>query len=204
MVRPVDITRSPDAPTDEIRSLPQRGSGVLQWLGTFVLKIMRWRIDNTLPSIPKAVVIVAPHTSNWDFVLGLAAALALDVDAHWIGKHTIFRWPFGRLMRWLGGIPVNRQATSGFVEQVVERFNQSDQLVLGIAPEGTRRKVQRWKSGFYHIAAGAKIPIVCAYLDYQSRVVGLGLNLMPTGNFETDLAVIQDFYAPYKGKRSSD
>ncbi len=168
------------------------------------MKIMRWRIAGTLPSIPKAVVIIAPHTSNWDFVLGLAAALALDVDAHWIGKHTIFRWPFGGLMRRLGGIPVNRQATSGFVEQVVERFNESDQLVLGIAPEGTRRKVQRWKSGFYHIAAGAKIPIVCAYLDYQSRVVGLGLNLMPTGDFETDLTVIQDFYAPYQGKRSSD
>lgn len=204
MVKPIDITRSPDAPPDEISRLPRRGSGVLQWLGAFVLKIMRWRIAGTLPGIPKAVVIVAPHTSNWDFVLGLAAALALDVDAHWIGKHTIFRWPFGGLMRRLGGIPVNRQATSGFVEQVVERFNESDQLVLGIAPEGTRRRVQRWKSGFYHIAAGAKIPIVCAYLDYQSRVVGLGLNLMPTGDFETDLTAIQDFYAPYQGKRSRD
>jgi 1-acyl-sn-glycerol-3-phosphate acyltransferase len=163
---------------------------------------MGWRISGSLPNQSKFVVIAAPHTSNWDFVVGLAAAMALDVDAHWIGKHTIFRWPFGPLMRHLGGIPVNRSATSGLVEQIVERFANSEGFVLGLAPEGTRKHVSRWKSGFYHIAAGAGVPIVCGYFDFEAKEVGIGPVIDPSGDYEADLDMIVRFYAPIRGKRS--
>jgi len=189
-------------PHDELIDLvPRREAVLLRHLGLAVLKVLRWKIAGPLPNLSKFVVIAAPHTSNWDFVIGISATLALDVDAHWIGKHTIFRWPFGSLMRKLGGIPVDRRKTSGLVEQIVGQFSKRRAFVLGLAPEGTRKSVTRWKSGFYHIAAGADVPIVCGYFDYRTREVGIGPVVFPSGDYEKDLARILSFYAPFEGKR---
>lgn len=163
-----------------------------------------WRIEGNFPDLKKFVVIAAPHTSNWDFVIGLSSAFAIDIDAHWIGKHTIFRWPFGKLMRRLGGIPVNRAKSSGLVPQVVQEFRKSETFVLAIAPEGTRGKVERWKSGFYQIALQAEVPVVCGYFDFPSRTVGLGKVVYPSGDYEADLADIISYYSHFKGKRHKD
>ncbi len=196
MTVPDNVTPSA---TDDL--VPRRRSRTLTSLGRLVLRVMGWRIEGSLPNLSKFVVIAAPHTSNWDFVVGMAATLALDVEAHWIGKHTIFRWPFRRLMTGLGGLPVNRASTTGLVEQIVDRFASSPSLVLGLAPEGTRKKVTKWKSGFYYIAMGAGVPIVCAYFDFEARKVGIGPVVHPTGDYEADLGRITEFYKPIRGKK---
>ncbi len=130
----------------------------------------------------------------------MAATLALDVDARWIGKHTLFRRPFGGFMRWLGGVPVDRDSPSGVVDQIVKAYRDSESFVFGLAPEGTRKSVDKWKSGFYRIAFGANVPIVCAYFDYDARVVGIGPVVTPSGDYDADLTRIMDFYRPIRGK----
>ena len=143
------------------------------------------------------VVIAAPHTSNWDFIVGIAMKLALGLDARWIGKHTIFRPPFGALMRRLGGIPVDRSARRGVVAQMIAIFERHDRLVVGIAPEGTRQRVTTWKTGFYRIARGAGVPILPAYFDYARKRVGVADLFHPTGDLEADLRAL---YAVYRDK----
>jgi 1-acyl-sn-glycerol-3-phosphate acyltransferase len=163
-------------------------------LGRSVLRFLGWRIEGSLPSIPRCVVIVAPHTSNWDFVLGLSAILVLRVRLDWLGKDAIFRFPFRRLLAWLGGIPVNRRSADKVVEDAAHHLLERDRLFLGLAPEGTRKKVERWKSGFYRIAHAAGVPIFLTSLDYRSRVLGLGPLVQPTGDYEADLRIIQARY----------
>jgi len=143
------------------------------------------------------VVIAAPHTSNWDFVIAMLFIGALRLHVSWLGKHTIFRWPFGGFFRKLGGIPVDRRESQGLVDFAMQLFRTEDSLLIALAPEGTRRRTAHWKTGFYHIAVGADVPIVPAYLDFSDRRVGIGSPLVPTSNMETDLAKVSDFYAPY-------
>jgi 1-acyl-sn-glycerol-3-phosphate acyltransferase len=181
-------------------ALPRRGNGLSRALGAGLLRVFGWRIEGTLPDEPRLLGIGAPHTSNWDFVFSIAAMLALGLRANWIGKHTLFRWPLGGLMRWLGGIPVDRTRSRGFVEQVVGMFNSRDALLLGIAPEGTRKKVDRWKTGFYHIAHGAGVPILPIYWDYGRKVLGFGPPITPTGDLKADLERIYAFYARIHGR----
>lgn len=181
-------------------ALPKRGTWFSRGLGRAVLKIMGWRFEGAFPNVPKFVGIVAPHTSNWDFIIGMAVVVGSGLDAHWIGKHTIFRPPFGGFMRWLGGMPVNRSETKGAVPQIVEIFDEREQLIIGIAPEGTRKRVDRWKTGFYHIALGAKVPILLAYFDYPRKVVGIGPTIMPSGDLEADMKTIRAFFADFVGK----
>jgi 1-acyl-sn-glycerol-3-phosphate acyltransferase len=138
---------------------------------------------------------VAPHTSNWDFVVGLAAMLALGLDVRWLGKNTIFRPPFRALLQWLGGIPVDRRAADDVVEHAVAAFRDRERLFLGLAPEGTRKKVRRWKSGFYRIAQGAGVPILLAALNYRTRAVELGPLFVPTGDYEADLEVMRSRFS---------
>lgn len=159
-----------------------------------MLSALGWRLEGRWPDLRRMVVVLAPHTSNWDFFLAICVVVALGVRAHWIGKHTLFRWPFGRLMRYLGGTPIVRDASIGRVAQIVEQIKRSDEFILGVAPEGTRRRAPRWKSGFYHVAVGAGVPILLAYLDYSQRVVGLGPVFHPTGDERSDLASIRSFY----------
>jgi 1-acyl-sn-glycerol-3-phosphate acyltransferase len=171
----------------------------LYWLGKFWLWLFGWKVQG-YPPLKKCVVVIAPHTSNWDFPFMLAISFVLRVQASWLGKHTLFAPPFGWILRWLGGIPVDRRASHSFVEQLAEKFATSEDLVLAMAPEGTRRKVDFWKSGFYYIALKSRVPIGLAFADYQRKLCGLGAFVTPTGNVSEDMNLIREFYRNISGK----
>ncbi|WP_296233658.1 lysophospholipid acyltransferase family protein [uncultured Pseudomonas sp.] len=172
-----------------------------EWLGRSVLKLMGWRIEGELPKLDKFVAIGAHHTSNWDFVIFIALKFVLRLNARWFGKHSIFRWPFGGLMRSWGGIAIRRDRQLNTVEQATQAFREHDEFILVLSPEGTRKKVERWKMGFYHIALGAGVPIVLGALDYQNRRVVIGPTFQPTGDEKADLATMLAFFRPYVPKK---
>jgi 1-acyl-sn-glycerol-3-phosphate acyltransferase len=169
------------------------------------LKLSGWRLEGALPSgASKAVLIAAPHTSNWDLPYTLMVAFALRLNIYWMGKQSIFKPPFRGVMRWLGGIPVNREQSSNLVAASVAALAAADgPLQLIVPPEGTRSKTRYWKTGFYHIAVGAQVPIVMAYMDYHDKRSGLGPVFVPTGDVDADMAAIKAFYAPFKGKNAA-
>jgi 1-acyl-sn-glycerol-3-phosphate acyltransferase len=169
-------------------------------IGRLWLRAFGWRVEGALPDCRRAVVVAAPHTSNWDLPFMLAVAFVLGVKPSWLGKRELFRAPFGRVLRWLGGVPVDRGARQGLVGQAVARFGAVERLFLVIPPSGTRARATHWKSGFYHVARGAGVPIVCAYLDYHDRVGGIGLVLTPSGDVRADMDRIRSFYAAKRGK----
>ena len=171
------------------------------WLAKTLLALFGWRVEKPPPELSKYVLVVAPHTSNWDFVVMLALAIAARIKATWMGKHTLFRPPFGWLMRRLGGLPINRTANHNVVDQAIDSFRTRDRLVLAILPEGTRKRTPYWKSGFYHIAKGANVPMALGYADYKRKVGGVGKVIMPSGDIEADMAIIRDFYTGIAGKR---
>jgi 1-acyl-sn-glycerol-3-phosphate acyltransferase len=160
-------------------------------LGRFMMGIRGWRVEGTFPDIPRMVLIVAPHTSNWDFLTGTWVKLAMRMGARFVGKHTLFRGPLGVLMRWLGGVPVDRSNAAGFVEDAARVLRESERMTLVIAPEGTRKLTDRWKSGFYRIAVAAGVPILLAGFDYPRRVITFGPAIEPSGDYERDLPLIQ-------------
>jgi 1-acyl-sn-glycerol-3-phosphate acyltransferase len=172
-----------------------------EWLGRTTLKLMGWRIDGELPKLDRFIVVGAHHTSNWDFVIFIAFKFVLRLNARWFGKHTIFRWPFGGLMRLWGGIAIRRDRQVNRVEQAVQAFRQHPEFILVLSPEGTRKKVERWKMGFYHIAQGAGVPIVLAALDYKNKRVFIGPTFWPTGDEAADLRDILAFYRPFIPKK---
>lgn len=174
-----------------IRPRNRRG---LQTLGITGLRLMRWEITGELPDLPKFVLIVAPHTSNWDFVVALLANLAIDMDAAWMAKHTIFVGPIGRWFRGLGGIPVVRHASQNVVAQMVDEFNRRDRMILAIAPEGTRKSVRRWKTGYWHIASQAGVPILPVGLDFGRRAVVIGAPVTTTSSHADDEAKLIRFF----------
>jgi len=176
-------------------SVPRRGRHVLKAFGRFGLTALRWRIDGQIPDLKKFVLIVAPHTSNWDFVVAMCCDLALDMDAGWLGKHTIFVGPFGRWLKSLGGIPVVRGSAHNIVSQVAGEFAKRDRMVLALAPEGTRRKVDSWRSGYWHIARAAGVPILPVGLDFGKRAAVIGELRSPTDSIEEDEAVFKAFFA---------
>ncbi len=173
---------------------------MLRLVGGLLLKLLRWRVEGAFPNEPRLVVVAAPHTSNWDFVVGIAAALALDLEAHWLGKHTLFRWPFAGLLRGIGGIPVDRSAGERVVDDVVAQFRRREKLFLAIAPEGTRKKVERWKSGFYRVASGAGVPMLPVALDYRVRVIRLCPTHTASGDYDKDLAILQRHFTSAMAK----
>ena len=172
-----------------------------QWIANQLLKLFGWRAVGSLADHPKCVIVVAPHTSNWDFPVLMLVKIALGLKVSWMGKHTLFRPPFGWIMRRLGGMPIDRSARHNMVEQAVESFRTHDRLLLAIPPEGTRKRTPYWRSGFYHIALGAQVPIALAYADYRRKVGGIGGVIMPSGNVDADMALIRDFYGGIVGKR---
>lgn len=155
----------------------------------------RWSVEGRAPEPRKFVVIAAPHTSNWDFVYFIGAADGLNLNLSFMGKKSLFRWPFARMMRDLGGIPVDRNKSTNMVDAMVEEFRNRAEFMLTIAPEGTRGKVREWKTGFYNIAMKAGVPMVCGMMDYRRKVVGLGPAVWPSGDYEADMAQIGQFYA---------
>jgi 1-acyl-sn-glycerol-3-phosphate acyltransferase len=166
------------------------------------LKIAGWRIEGELPpGAHKCVLIAAPHTSNWDLPYTLMTAFVLRLHPYWMGKASIFKPPFGPVMRWLGGIAVDREQSNNLVAASVAALKAADGPVqLIVPPEGTRRATTRWKTGFYFIAVGAQVPVLLAYMDYAEKRAGLGPVFTPTGDLERDMAAIKAFYAPFKGK----
>lgn len=168
----------------------------LRWKG--------WTVVGTLPpQAVKSVMIAAPHTSNWDLPYTLMVAFSLRLNIYWMGKASLFGWPFGALMRWLGGIAVDRSKSSNLVTASAQAIVQAHgPLQLVVPPEGTRGKTRHWKTGFYFIALEAQVPIILAYLDYQRKVGGLGPVFTPTGRVDNDMAEIKRFYAPIKGRRA--
>ncbi|HNT56865.1 MAG TPA: lysophospholipid acyltransferase family protein [Syntrophales bacterium] len=174
----------------------------LHILSSGILKILGWRREGRLPDFGKFILIGAPHTSNWDFPLVLAYAFSYRIKVFWLGKEALFRnRVLGRLFQWFGGIPVDRAKSQDAVSRTVEIFNAVEKLVLVISPEGTRKKVKKWRTGFYHIARGARIPVVLGFLDYRRKAGGLGPVLFPSGNFAADMETIRAFYATVTGKR---
>ncbi len=181
-------------------NLPRRDNRFTRAVGRFLLNAFGWSFEGRLPDVPKQVVIVAPHTSNWDFVIGILAVFALDIRAHWIGKHTLFKPPFNIVMEWLGGIPVNRSVPNDLIRRTAERFSREERMLLGIAPEGTRRRVETWKQGYYRIAGEADVPVTCAGLDYRSRSIRFGPSFRPSGDYEKDFVRARAFFAGVAGR----
>ena len=181
-------------------SYVRRGGVVSKAIGRALLKLSGWKIVGPLPDIPKVVIAVAPHTSNWDFVVGVSALWALDIKISFLGKHTLFRGWFGRWMRSIGGIPVDRAQPRGVVGEIVAVFDRADKMVLALAPEGTRQLDKGFKTGFLHIAHGAGVPVLLCYFDFAQKVIGFGPLFQPTGDTDADLRVILDFFRPVHGK----
>ena len=169
-------------------------------LARFFLFVMGWKPEGDPPADPKYVLIAAPHTTNWDFPFTLALAAVFGVKIRWMGKHTMFRAPFGGIMRRLGGIPIRRHERGDIVQAMADDFRNFEALALTVPAEGTRTRVEYWKSGFYHIAHKAQVPIVLGYLDYKRKRGGFGKSVMPTGDIRADMDVIRAFYADKVGK----
>jgi 1-acyl-sn-glycerol-3-phosphate acyltransferase len=169
-------------------------SGIFHYLARVLMRLIGWRVDGALPDIPKYVLIGAPHTSSWDFVLFLGIIFTLRANVRFMGKAEIFRKPFGWFFYYCGGVPVDRKKSTGLVEQMVDACNKSDRFILTITPEGTRHHVSEWKRGFYHIAKGAGIPIVIAVVDGKHKTCRIGQVFHPTDDIESDMKTITGFF----------
>ena len=174
-------------------------SAFFHFYAKLLMRIYGWRIDGKLPNIPKFVLIGAPHTSNWDAILFLGVIFSLRANVRVMAKAEAFRFPFGWFFRYCGGIPVDRRKSTGMVDQMVKAFNESEQFVLTIAPEGTRHQVVEWKRGFYYIAKGAGVPIVMAVVDGRHKTVQIGHIFHPTNDVEADMKLIQGHFAGVTG-----
>ena len=167
----------------------------LRYAGRVMLSMFGWEIDGQAPDLAKAVVIAAPHTSNWDFWFGIAASWVYGIRCSWLGKDSLFRWPWGAFMRWTGGISVDRSHKNGLVGQAISSFQSSEALMLMVPAEGTRGWSPYWRSGFYWMAVEANVPIVCGFVDFGRKRAGFGYAVMPTGDVLADMAKIRAFYA---------
>jgi len=164
------------------------------------LNLFGWSLVAELPPVQKFLLIGAHHTSNWDLPIVLLMMGALGLRLRWVGKDSLFKGPKGYIMRWLGGIPVERGARKNFVGQIVDLYQERKEMVITIAPEGTRSPIDHWKTGFYHIASGANIPIAMGFLDYSTKTCGVGGFFYATGDMDADLNVLRDFYVNKIGK----
>jgi len=175
---------------------PSSAAPLCRWIFT----ASGWRIAGQLPDVAKLVAIAAPHSSNWDVIWGLLVKVGLRLDVHFIGKREAFFWPLGPMLRNFGGIPIDRSAAHGVVDEMRRQFEAHERFWLAIAPEGTRKKVHKWKSGFWHIARAAGVPILPVYFHYPEKTVGFGPLLYPGDDLDADMAKIREFYAPWIGR----
>ncbi len=174
-------------------------SPIFRLISNSIMRLVGWRVEGKLPDFPKYLIIGAPHTSNWDFLLFLGVIFRLKADVRYMGKAELFRSPFGWFFYWCGGIPVDRSKSTGLVEQMVEACNQSEKFILTIAPEGTRHGVKEWKRGFYHIAKGAGIPLVMAKVDGKKKAMCVGEVFHLTEDIEADMKAILDAFKGLSG-----
>ena len=195
---PVPFPNVESTPESQAPAAPKRG--VFKTLARWALASVGWKIVGEAPKEAKYVLIAAPHTSNWDLVLMLLCGVEYGVWPSWVGKHTIFRAPFGTFFRALGGIAIDRRSPQNMVEQMADRFHKSEQMVLAVPPEGTRGLTENWKSGFYFIAHTGNVPICLGYLDFKAKRGGLGPMLHPTGDVKADMDIVRAFYADKYGR----
>jgi 1-acyl-sn-glycerol-3-phosphate acyltransferase len=172
-----------------------------RWIGRSFLWAAGWKMDGERPPADRYVIIAAPHTSNWDMPFMLAMAFVYDIPVRWMGKHTLFKPPLGVFFERLGGIAIRRERPGGMVSQMVEHFKNNESLVLMVPAEGTRSHVDYWKSGFYHIARAADVPVVLSYLDFGRKVGGIGPSLKLTDDVRADMDKIRAFYTGIEGLR---
>ena len=184
----------------KIDQLPRRGNRISKAFAAFVFRLVGWQVAGEIPNLPKMIVIGAPHTSNWDFPLAMIFIFYTGVRFNWMAKKEFFVRPFAWLWYWLGGVSVDRKAANGLVGQTVEVIQQRAKIVLAIAPEGTRSKVARWRTGFYYIAYNANIPIVPILLDYAHKRFVITEPFSPTGDIEADLPLLQARYEGIAGR----
>ena len=173
---------------------------IMRLMSLFFLKCIGWQVEGERPNIPQYVMIAAPHTSNWDFVIAQAMVFVYRVNIQIMMKDTWFFWPLGPIFRWLGVMPIGRSKANNVVAQCIADFKQREEKVLMVPPSGTRKKVLYWKTGFYHIARGAGVPIVMGFLDYRRKRGGIGPVFHPTGNIDRDMETIGAFYRDISGK----
>ncbi len=181
-------------------SIPRRGGALTRAVGHLMLGLLGWRVEGTLPDRRKIVAIVAPHSSNLDFLIAIGLVFTWNLRVRYIGKKELFRFPLGPIMRWLGGIPIDRKNPRGVIDQVVAEIDRSDQILLGIAPEGTRTQGVRWKSGFYWMATRSEAAIMPVCLDWSRRVIGILPPVEPSGDAKADLARIVGIFAQFPRK----
>lgn len=179
---------------------PRIGNRLTRWLGRSVLRLGSWRMVGAFPDLPRLVLIGAPHSSNWDAVWAFAVKLALGLDIKILGKHQLFWWPLGPILRGLGVIPVDRRAAAGVVGQAAAMIKGSDQVWFGLAPEGTRKQVKKWKTGFWKIAKAADVPVLPTYFHYPDRIIGIGPPFWLGEDMAADIARLRAWYAPWQGK----
>jgi len=196
MADPVVLTLPPALPRVRDTWL-NRGARVL---ARGLLRLGGWRMVGAFPDLPQAVLIGAPHSSNWDGLWGFLVKIAMGLEIRIFAKHQLFWWPLGSLLRWLGVIPVNRGEARGLVDQTLQMFRSQERLWIGIAPEGTRTRVERWKPGFWKIAKAAGVPVVPAYFHYPERIIGIGEPFLLSDDMDADIARIRAWYAPWRGK----
>jgi len=170
-------------------------SSFMHRLATLLFRLAGWSIEGEVHQPPRFVIIAAPHTSNWDAVILVTAAYIFRIKLTWFIKDSAFFWPLGPIIRFFGGVPIDRSSRRNMVAQAIDQFAERDHFVLAVPPEGTRRKSTHWKTGFYYIAQGARVPIVLGYIDYQRKVGGLGPAIVPTGNIDADFETFAKFYA---------
>lgn len=178
---------------------PRRCNPLAQLLGGLVLSVFGWQKAGQVPRAKNIVIIAAPHTTNWDFIFLLAAAYSFGISVNWLGKDSLFRSPLGPILRYLGGVPVDRSKRNNLVQSLSAQIEHGSGIALVIPPSGTRQKTEHWKSGFYRIAEAAQIPLICGYLDYQKKKAGLGPAFLPS-DLSRDMDRIREFYEPIVGK----
>ena len=179
--------------------LPSRGNTFSRVVGRSLFGALGWRLEGDFPARPKMVVIVAPHTSNWDFIVGILAVFAIGIRARFIAKHTLFKPPLGWVMRWFGGIPVNREAPQGMVPQAVGAIEKAQSVFLAITPSGTRSSTRPWKSGFYHIAHAARVPILPIAFDGEHRTIRLLAPVETSGDHADEVPRLRALYDGIRG-----
>lgn len=174
------------------------------WFGKTLLKVTGWQVKGELPNCPKMVIAVAPHTSNWDFFLGIAVLFYLRIKIRFLGKHSIFKPGLKPILNWLGGIPVDRRSRHGVVDQICHHFDTNEKMILAVAPEGTRSPVYPWKTGFITIAHKAKVPVLLIGFDFNLKHVIVGPHFLPSGDTAADMAHVYEFYKGIAAKYPDD
>ncbi len=181
-------------------NVPVAGGAFTRWFGRFLLRLSGWKFVGNFPNEKKFILAVAPHTSNWDFLVGLRIKFAYNLKVNFLAKNSLFKWPIGPILKFLGGIPINRSAPQGFVGQMADNFTEAEELVVVVTPEGTRSKVGKWKTGFLHIAKQANVPVVPMQLDYAKKEVHCFAAQHIDGDVADELINIQSLFNPNSAK----